>query len=72
MECADLGRFDVILCRNVLIYFSERSIERVASNFHRMLLPGGYLLLGHSESLCRVETDFDPVRLDRAVVYRRR
>jgi chemotaxis protein methyltransferase CheR len=72
MTCADLGRFDVVLCRNVLIYFSERSVERVASNFQRMLLPGGYLLLGHSESLCRVETDFDPVRLERAVVYRRR
>jgi chemotaxis protein methyltransferase CheR len=72
MECADLGRFDVIFCRNVLIYFTERSIERVAKNFHHMLPPGGYLLLGHSESLCRVATDFDPVRLEKAIVYRRR
>lgn len=72
LESADYGRFDAVFCRNVLIYFSDSSIERAAKNFHRMLLPDGYLLLGHSESFCRLETDFDPVRLEGAVVYQKR
>lgn len=63
--------FDVILCRNVLIYFSDPSVERAANNFYRMLAPGGYLLLGHSESLCRVNTEFVPLRIDGAVVYQK-
>jgi chemotaxis protein methyltransferase CheR len=69
LESVDQGRFDAVFCRNVLIYFSDSSIERTAKNFHRLLVPGGYLLLGHSESFCRVETDFVPVRLEGAVVY---
>jgi chemotaxis protein methyltransferase CheR len=69
LESIDQGRFDAVFCRNVLIYFSDSSIERTAKNFHRLLVPGGYLLLGHSESFCRVETDFVPVRLEGAVVY---
>lgn len=62
---------DVILCRNVLIYFSDPSVERAVNNFYRMLAPGGYLLLGHSESLCRVNTEFVPLRLEGAVVYQK-
>jgi chemotaxis protein methyltransferase CheR len=72
LESGDLGRFDVVFCRNVLIYFSDNSMERAAKNFYKMLLPGGYLLLGHSESLCRIETDFVPVCLDGAVVYQKK
>lgn len=63
--------FDVILCRNVLIYFSDPSVERAVNNFYRMLMPGGYLLLGHSESLCRVNTEFVPLRIEGAVVYQK-
>lgn len=68
---AGLGAFDVILCRNVLIYFSDRSVERAANNLYGLLRPSGYLLLGHSESLCRVNTDFVPLRLEGAVVYQK-
>ena len=67
----DLGRFDIIFCRNVLIYFSDKAVERAMKNFFDMLVNGGYLLLGHSESLCRINTDFVPVRLDGAVVYQK-
>ncbi len=67
----DLGQFDVIFCRNVLIYFSDKAVERAMKNFFDMLVNGGYLLLGHSESLCRINTDFVPVRLDGAVVYQK-
>ncbi len=63
--------FHVILCRNVLIYFADAAMDRAAKNFHRMLVPGGVLLLGHSESFCRVSTDLAPVRLEGAVVYQK-
>jgi chemotaxis protein methyltransferase CheR len=55
----------------VLIYFSDSSIERAAKNFYQMLVPGGHLLLGHSESFCRINTDFVPVRLEGVVVYQK-
>jgi len=46
-----VGRVDVVLCRNVLIYFDMRSRKTVIENLYERLTPGGYLLLGHSESL---------------------
>lgn len=66
-----IGRFDVILCRNVLIYFSDSSVQRAADSLYRLLESPGYLLLGHSESLCRVNTDFAPLRLEGVVVYQK-
>jgi chemotaxis protein methyltransferase CheR len=51
-----LGAFDVILCRNVLIYFSESSVRRVAENLATALRDGGRLLVGASESLLRFGT----------------
>lgn len=65
------GRFDIILCRNLLIYFDEGSRARAAAHLHDALLPDGYLLLGHSESMARIDDRFDLVRLDTALVYRR-
>lgn len=65
------GRFDVILCRNVLIYFDDASRLAAASNIYEGLNSGGYLCLGHSESMARINDVFDFVRLDDAIVYRR-
>lgn len=47
----DSTRFDIIFCRNVLIYFSRETQAMLVSNLVERLHPGGYLLLGHSESL---------------------
>jgi chemotaxis protein methyltransferase CheR len=66
-----LGRFDVIFCRNLLIYFDDASRETAARNLHDRLVPGGYLCLGHSESMTRISDSFGMVRLDDAIVYRR-
>lgn len=65
------GKFDVILCRNVLIYFDDASRLAAATNIYDGLNSGGYLCLGHSESMARINDVFDFVRLDDAIVYRR-
>jgi chemotaxis protein methyltransferase CheR len=48
-----LGQFDAIICRNVLIYFQDSTIEQVVNQLGQRLLPGGRLLVGASESLLR-------------------
>jgi chemotaxis protein methyltransferase CheR len=65
------GRADVILCRNVLIYFDDVSRRKVIEMFYDRLLPGGFLLLGHSESLLNVTTAFELVHLRDDLVYRK-
>jgi len=66
-----LRPLDVILCRNVLIYFSDATIRKVVSLFYEALAPGGYLLLGHAESLSRITDLFTPIRFPGAMVYQR-
>jgi chemotaxis protein methyltransferase CheR len=51
-----LGHFDAILCRNVLIYFSEDTVAKVTGRLAKALRPGGFLLVGASESLLRFGT----------------
>ncbi|WP_045747935.1 MULTISPECIES: protein-glutamate O-methyltransferase CheR [Actinoplanes] len=63
--------FDVIFCRNVLIYFDELSSRRAAENLYGALRPGGYLFLGHSESMSRISPIFTPARLPEGIVYQR-
>jgi chemotaxis methyl-accepting protein methylase len=69
-SAAEPASYDVIFCRNVLIYFSEHAMNRAITRFHRSLAPGGILFLGHSEFLLG-RRDFEPVRLDRGLVYRK-
>jgi chemotaxis protein methyltransferase CheR len=52
------GKFDVIFCRNVMIYFDRPTQHELASKFFRFLQPGGYLFIGHSESLIGHEEKF--------------
>lgn len=52
------GPMDVILCRNVMIYFDNPVRKRLIAEFHRLLKPGGYLLVGHAESLNGLATEF--------------
>jgi len=66
-----LAPLDAIFCRNVLIYFSDASLQRAVSLFHQVLAPGGYLFLGHAESLARVTSSFVPIRFQGAIVYQK-
>ncbi len=66
-----LPRMDVILCRNVMIYFDLPARKRVLGLFHEKLAEGGYLLLGHSENLISLSADFELVHLKKDLVYRK-
>ena len=66
-----LGQLDVIFCRNVIIYFDDASKRTVVSNFHSRLIDGGYLLLGHSESLISLSTQFKLRHLRNDMVYQK-
>jgi chemotaxis protein methyltransferase CheR len=70
-EIRKFGRFDVIFCRNMLIYFDDASRRVAAENLFEALLPGGYLCLGHAESMSRISGLFEICRFDDAIVYRR-
>ncbi len=61
--------FDFIFCRNVLIYFDDLSRKAVVDHFYNALHPGGYIFLGHSESIGRVTTAFKLKRFESHLVY---
>ena len=67
----ELGRFDVILCRNLLIYFDDASRLVAVNNLYESMNSGGYICLGHSESMNRISDRFELARLQDAIVYRR-
>jgi chemotaxis protein methyltransferase CheR len=65
------GSFDVIFCRNVLIYFDDASRRIAAENLYESLLPGGFICLGHTESMSRISPLFEVRRFADAIVYQR-
>ena len=65
------GRFDLIFCRNVLIYFDDVSRRVAAENLYENLAPGGFLCLGHTESMSRISPLFEVCRYSDAIVYKR-
>ena len=67
---AALGRFDIIFCRNVLIYFSADVKTRIVQRMADVLTPQGYLFLGASESLSGVSDRFEMQRGNGAIFYR--
>ena len=70
-DMAAHGRFDVILCRNVLIYFDDASRLAASVNLYDALNPGGFICLGHSESMTRISNRFKVRRFEDAIVYQR-
>ncbi|HSN13761.1 MAG TPA: CheR family methyltransferase, partial [Anaeromyxobacteraceae bacterium] len=65
------GGWDVIFCRNVIIYFDTPTTQKVLTQFHNALAPGGYLFLGYSESLFRLFEGFELTEVAGAFLYRR-
>jgi chemotaxis protein methyltransferase CheR len=68
---AAISRADAVFCRNVTIYFDLGARRRALAKLHEKLRDGGWLLLGHSESLLNVTADFEMVHLTRDLVYRK-
>jgi chemotaxis protein methyltransferase CheR len=67
----DAGEVDLVLCRNVTIYFDRETTRRLMKRLHGRLRDGGYLFLGHAETLWQISDDFSLVPLGDAFVYRR-
>lgn len=65
-----LGSFDVVFCRNVLIYFSNETKIRILAKIGRQLRPNGFLFLGGSEPIANYSDAFEMIRHGRGVVYR--
>lgn len=63
--------FDIIFCRNLLIYFDELSRKAAAETFYDALRPGGFLCLGHSESMSRISSIYKIRKFPDAIVYQK-
>ena len=66
-----LGPFDIIFCRNVLIYFSNEAKDSIVAQFHRILEPDGYVVLGSSEMLKESNSNFLSVRSGSTLLYKK-
>src|SRR5262252_8960130 len=66
-----VGRMDLIFCMNVLIYFSEERRRAMVQKFFDALEPGGYLFLGHSESISKMPVKFQAIVLADCILYRK-
>jgi chemotaxis protein methyltransferase CheR len=65
-----LRSLDVIFCRNVMIYFDVEEQRRLVARFTNCLVPGGYLFIGHAESLQALSQQFAMVHRDKGIAYR--
>ena len=66
-----LGTFDVVLCRNVLIYFDIETKRQILRNIRKTLAPGGYLILGSSETTLNIDETFSRRQVGRAILYQK-
>ena len=71
MQLSRVERSHIVFCRNVIIYFDDDMKRRVISAFYDNLLPGGSLLIGHSESLHNISRAFKPEHHKGTLVYRK-
>lgn len=67
---ASLGKFDIIFCRNVLIYFSADLKQDILTRMHASLNPGGYLMLGASEIMNNISAYYEMVKCHPGLVYK--
>ena len=63
--------FDVIFCRNLLIYFDDISRKQAVETFYDALCPGGFICLGHSESMSRISSLYKIRKFPEAIVYQK-
>lgn len=68
---AEYRNIDIVFCRNVLIYFDDASRRLAAENIYDCLRPGGYICLGHSETMSRISPLYQVCRFPDAIVYQK-
>ena len=66
-----LGHFDIVFCRNVLIYFDIETKRRILNRIKQTMQPGSYLILGSSETTLNVDDTFSRRKVDRAILYQK-
>ncbi len=66
-----LGKFHYVFCKNLLIYFDERARIQAINNIYDVTVDGGYLFLGHAESVSHSSALFEPVKIEGTIVYRK-
>jgi chemotaxis protein methyltransferase CheR len=74
LDPADTRRFrdiDVVFCRNLLIYFDDTSRRAAAETFYNAMSPGGFICLGHSESMSRISDLYRVRKFKDAIVYQK-
>lgn len=67
-----MGRFDIVFCRNVLIYFAPEIKAQIISQIHDTLNEGGHLFLGASESLSGLNDNFNMLRCNPGIIYQKK
>jgi len=70
-QMAGFVHIDVIFCRNMLIYFDDLSRRQVVEAFYNSLNPGGFICLGHSESMSRISSLFEVRKFPQAIIYQK-
>lgn len=71
-KAGGLSDMDLIICRNVFIYFDEKDVSHIVQKFAETLRPGGYLVTGHAELAGNIPGDFETIILPDSVVYRKK
>lgn len=66
-----IQRSQIVFCRNVIIYFDEAMKRKVVGSFYDNLMPGGYLMLGHSETLHKISQTFKPIYHPGTIAYKK-
>jgi chemotaxis protein methyltransferase CheR len=67
-----MGNFDIVFCRNVLIYFAPEIKAKILAQIHDVLNPKGFLFLGASESLSGISQNFDMLRCNPGIIYQKK
>lgn len=70
-QMKELGKFDVIFSRNMLIYFDDASKKEVCMTYYNMLKPQGFVFLGHAESMNRIVSIFNTRRFNKKIIYQK-
>jgi chemotaxis protein methyltransferase CheR len=71
MAMRAFANIDIIFCRNMLIYFDDQSRLSTVQNFYDCMAPGGFICLGHSESMSRISSIFAPRHFPQAMVHQK-